>query len=131
MLKLGGMQKSKCPAKICKKCQRDFYYNESINQNICKCELPQCYTCTRESLDQKLCTKCENGYYPIYGDLYNINYPNLNCSKSPDGYYTKVATQLKDKIEFIEPTYDRFVKVKLDLKLGDKVELKLKRDNIS
>ena len=60
-----------------------------------------------------------------------LNLSHLILDKSPDGYYTKVATQLKDKIEFIEPTYDRFVKVKLDLKLGDKVELKLKRDNIS
>jgi surface protein len=80
------------------KCTRDSYYNESINQSICKCELPQCYTCTRESLDQKLCTKCEDGYYPIYDDLYINNYPNLNCSKSPDGYYHNfIILNSKDK----------------------------------
>ncbi len=61
-----------------------------------------------------------------------LNISHLLLDKSPDGYYTKVATQFKDNIKDIEPpAYDRFVKRKLDLKLGDKVELKLKRDNIS
>ena len=69
------------------KCPRDSYYNESINQIICKCELFQCDTCTRESLNQKLCTKCEEGYFPIYDDSYEKNYPYLNCSQSPEGYY--------------------------------------------
>ena len=69
------------------KCPRDSYYNESINQIICKCELLQCDTCTRESLNQKLCTKCEEGYFPIYDDSYEKNYPYLNCSQSPEGYY--------------------------------------------
>ena len=71
------------------KCPRNnsFYLNESINQKICKCQLPQCYTCTKESLEKNLCTKCEDEYYPIYNEFYAINFPLLNCSHSPEGYY--------------------------------------------
>ena len=71
------------------KCPREnaYYYNESINQTICRCELPQCFECTKESLEKKLCIKCEKDYYPIYDELYMINFPLFNCSKSPEGFY--------------------------------------------
>ena len=49
--------------------------------------MPQCYTCTNESLEKNLCTKCEEDYYPIYNDFHMINLPLLNCSRSPEGYY--------------------------------------------
>ena len=77
------------------KCPREdsYYYNESLNQTICKCELPQCYTCTKESLEKNLCIKCDKGYYPIYDELYTKNLPLLNCSKSPQGFYLDISEQ--------------------------------------
>ena len=71
----------KCPR------EKSYYYNTSIKQNICKCEFPQCHTCTQESLENNYCTKCEEKYYPIYDDLYISKSGFLNCSKSPKGYY--------------------------------------------
>ena len=67
-------------------CSRGFYTNTTTNQNICKCELEQCFTCSQESLNYNLCTSCENGSFPIY-DINNTYYPFLNCSNSPEGYY--------------------------------------------
>ena len=66
-----------------------YYYNETINQNVCKCELKQCKTCSVESLNENICTSCdiEEGYYPIYGDLYINNLSFYNCYKSPEGFY--------------------------------------------
>ena len=72
-------------------CQRanSYYFNGSINQNICKCELIQCKTCSIESLNQNLCTSCdtEEGYYPKYDDLYVNNLSFYDCYKSLEGYY--------------------------------------------
>ena len=70
-------------------CQRNSYFNESINQNMCKCELAQCFTCSKESLNKNLCTSCENenGYFPVYGNSDNPYAPYYNCSKSPEGFY--------------------------------------------
>ena len=71
-------------------CPRNsYYYNETISQKICKCELLQCKTCSKESINQNLCTSCdiEEGYYPIYDDLYINNLSFYNCYKSPEGYY--------------------------------------------
>ena len=67
----------------------DFYYNETIEQNICKCELIKCKTCSIESLSKNLCTSCdtEKGYYPIYDDVYINNLPFYNCYQSFEGYY--------------------------------------------
>ena len=67
-------------------CLRGTYYNENTQQNSCKCDLIQCFTCNIESYYKHLCTECENNYYPIY-DYDNIYFPYLNCSKSPIGYY--------------------------------------------
>ena len=70
-------------------CSRGFYYNETIQQNTCLCELIQCNTCSFESLKNDLCTSCniENDYYPIFNDKDNYYYPYFNCSKYPEGYY--------------------------------------------
>ena len=65
-------------------CLRDSYYDENIHQNVCKCELPQCSTCSIESLKLNLCTSCEKGYYPIYNNYSDIY---KNCSISTEGYY--------------------------------------------
>ena len=68
-------------------CSRGSYLNKTTNQYTCKCDLNNCFTCSLESYNKKLCTSCEDGYYPIYDDKYDIIYPFLNCSKSPEGYY--------------------------------------------
>ena len=67
-----------------------------INQNICKCELTQCKTCSKDSSSQNLCTLCDNeeGYYAIYDDLYSSNLSFYNCSKSYEGYYLEYDTQI-------------------------------------
>ena len=67
-------------------CLKNTYYNENINQHICKCDLKQCFTCSIESFNKNLCTKCEEGYYPFYDDKQE-NYPYLNCTKAPIGYF--------------------------------------------
>ena len=61
--------------------QNSSYYNETIFQNICKCELKQCKSCSLESLNYNICTSCDNeeGYYPIYDDLYINNLTFYNC----------------------------------------------------
>ena len=69
-------------------CKNDsYYYSATINQNICKCELENCYTCSLESYYKNLCTTCKDGYFPIYDNKYDNNNLFLNCSKSPEGYY--------------------------------------------
>ena len=68
-------------------CLRGFYLNNITNQKTCKCDLENCYKCSLESLNKNLCISCESDYYPIYNDKYDIYYPFLNCSRSPEGYY--------------------------------------------
>ena len=70
------------------------YLNITINQTICKCELIECNTCSIESLNNNSCTSCnsEEGYYPIYDDLYVNNLPFYKCYKSLEGYYFDIET---------------------------------------
>ena len=70
-------------------CPKYYFYNDTINQNICDCELTKCKTCSRESLNNNLCTSCDNeeGYYPKYDDLNINNLDYYDCYKSPEGYY--------------------------------------------
>ena len=37
-------------------CSRGFYINKTTNQKTCKCELKQCLSCSKESLNQNICT---------------------------------------------------------------------------
>ena len=71
-----------------------YYFNESINQNICNYELKQCKTCSLESLNKNMCVSCdtEEGYYPTYDDLYINNLSFYNCYKSLEGYYLDEET---------------------------------------
>jgi len=46
----------------------------------------QCFTCSLESFNKNLCTKCEEGYYPFY-DYNKEYYRYFHCTKSPIGYY--------------------------------------------
>ena len=66
-------------------CKNYSFYDEENNQAVCKCELEQCKICNIESLTQNLCTKCEEGFYPIFNPQISNNYSN--CSKEPEGYY--------------------------------------------
>ena len=77
-----GICIDKCP-------HNSYYYDETINQNICDYKLIQYKTYSIESLTQNLCTSCdkEEGYYPIYDDLYINNFSFYNCYKSLEGYY--------------------------------------------
>ena len=65
------------------------YYNEKINQSICRCELIECKACSIESLNKNLYISCNNdeGYYPTYDDLYNDTLPFYKCHESLEGYY--------------------------------------------
>ena len=70
-------------------CPRNSYYhNDTIVQNICDCELTQCKTCSKESLNKNLCTVCntDEDYFPI-NDEYNNILPFYNCTKELEGYY--------------------------------------------
>ena len=68
-------------------CIRGFYLDVNTYQNTCKCDLEQCHICSFESYNKHLCTKCEEGFYPIYDNNYEKNFPFLNCSKFIEGYY--------------------------------------------
>jgi surface protein len=68
-------------------CQRSYYNNTINNQKMCKCELPNCYSCNAESFNKGLCINCEEEYYQVYDeDINNINHFK-NCSQLSSGYY--------------------------------------------
>ena len=68
--------------------------NESCSNGIddtstvqkCKCELEQCHSCPLAALRKRLCTKCNDNYYPKENDNLNIG-EYINCYKDPEGYY--------------------------------------------
>ena len=72
-------------------CSNGFYYDEkdpSIKK--CKCELNKCFICSKESLSDKTCITCNEGFYQKYDEyLYNMNNDNLfiDCYQSPIGYF--------------------------------------------
>ena len=67
------------------KCDDNCLYGISSN-NLCKCKLDMCLTCSTVSLKKNLCTKCNIGYYPKENDAENIgNY--INCYNESKGYY--------------------------------------------
>ena len=69
------------------KCPTNSYFLDNLGRITCKCELPQCFTCTKESIEKNLCTSCNNeeGYYLVNDN--NNYYPYLNCSKLLEGFY--------------------------------------------
>jgi len=63
-----------------------FYLNDTENNTIDKCDI-KCKTCTLDSVNNNLCTSCNNekGYYQKEDDI-SIN--NFDCLNSePMGYY--------------------------------------------
>ena len=68
-------------------CSNGFYYDEiDTSIKICKCELEKCYKCSKESIKQNLCISCNDGYYPKYNEINNVN-SFIDCYQSPEGYY--------------------------------------------
>ena len=53
----------------------------------CKCELEKCLECPIVALNNHLCTKCNEKYYPMENDPLNIG-DYINCyNEIPQGYY--------------------------------------------
>ena len=76
------------------------YYTDNSNK-IC-CPLEKCSQCTKESLAQNLCIKCNNekGYYAIYNEQIN-NSGNIHCyNNNIEGYY------LDTDEKFYKPCYN-------------------------
>ena len=68
------------------------YYNDIKDSSIkiCKCDLINCLLCSIESLNYyNSCLACnkEEGYYPIFNDIYNNINLFIKCYKSPKGYF--------------------------------------------
>ena len=57
----------------CLTCKEGYYFEQN-NNNCIKCKNEKCSTCTYESNEENLCTKCIEGYekvlYPIYSYYY-------------------------------------------------------------
>ena len=67
--------------KCYKYCLKGFLYDENNNQmNICKCELDKCLKCPNAALNNELCTKCNDNYYPKENDPENKG-EYINCYK--------------------------------------------------
>jgi len=65
----------------------DGYYNDDNNNIKCKCELDKGLTCPRLALNNNLCTKCNEHYYPMENDPSNLE-EYFNCyNEAPYGYY--------------------------------------------
>ena len=68
-----------------------FYgYINHYGNNIvvkCKCELEKCLTCPRVAFNNKLCSQCNENYYPMENDPLNLG-EYINCyNEIPEGYY--------------------------------------------
>ena len=63
---------------------------------FCKCELDYCLHCPPVPLSKKLCTVCNNNYYPIENDISNIG-EYIKCYKDPPGYYLDYKASLYRK----------------------------------
>ena len=62
----------------------------------CKCKIDNCLSCAPLNLNKRLCTKCNNNYYPIENEISNIE-GYINCYKETmKGYYLdKIANLIK------------------------------------
>ena len=74
---------------------KNGYYIEVNETNIkrCKCDLENCFSCSRESLNKNnscvICNK-EKGYFPKFEEIKNNNDNSdsfIKCYKSPERYY--------------------------------------------
>ena len=73
------------------KCYKDcpngnYTDNDFPSIKKCKCELEKCLSCPNVPLSKNLCTKCNNGYYPVENDPLNVG-EYINCYKELKGYY--------------------------------------------
>ena len=97
----------KCPktypyeynGKCISKCPNGNFYDNNIAK--CKCELEKCLTCPKVALNKKLCTKCNDNYYPKENDPLNLG-EYFNCyNETPEGYYLDTINSLYKKITYI------------------------------
>ena len=73
--------------KCYKNCQfGNIFFDNNTITNECKCELEYCLLCPPVALNKKLCTKCNENYYPIENDPSNIG-EYFKCYSNPQGYY--------------------------------------------
>jgi len=73
--------------KCISECPNEEYFDEEDNIIKCKCELEKCLTCPTVALNNKLCTKCNDNYYPMENDPLNLG-EYINCyNETPKGYY--------------------------------------------
>ena len=64
---------------------------EKLNKSICNytCKEEKCLLCTQRSLSYDLCVSCNDNYYPIFNESFNI-YSYINCYKDPEKYYLDI-----------------------------------------
>jgi surface protein len=62
------------------------YITDENNIRKCKCELEKCLLCPSIALQNNLCTKCNEGYYPMENDNLNLG-EYINCYKNLRRYY--------------------------------------------
>jgi len=53
-------------------CTNGFLYDDNDSTIKCKCELEKCLVCPQVALNKKLCTVCNENYYPKENDPLNL-----------------------------------------------------------
>jgi len=64
--------------------------------NGCECELNNCLACPTIDSNKKICTQCNNNFYPIENE-YLIDGKYINCYKNLKGYYLDKNDRLYKK----------------------------------
>ena len=82
----GSKYKYEYNGKCYENCSFGFFYDENDKVNKCKCESEECLICPKITLNEKLCIKCNNDYYPKENDPLNVG-EYIKCYKEPEGYY--------------------------------------------
>ena len=84
--------------------------NAVTDDNICKCELEMCLFCQKLSLDNELCTECNDNYYSKEEDPLNIGeYINCYSKINKIEYYDDILKNIEQEL-----TYESFNTTDLD-----------------
>ena len=68
-------------------CPNRYIYNENnLTNNQCNCQIEECNLCPLFPLLINVCTKCNDGYYPMENDPINFG-KYINCYDGLKGYY--------------------------------------------
>ena len=69
-------------------CTNGFFYDDNDSTVKCKCELEKCLVCPQVALNKKLCTVCNENYYPKENDPLNLGeYINCYNASELEGYH--------------------------------------------